>query len=145
MVVTVQAESNMNKAHKKLLKENYENACNAYIGMLVEMWDWDAKSYGYWVGDEVGGTYSYGECTFINMEDIIFCVDNDVEKEEYSEWQEYCMFAHEYKQTMPNFKSWHKGCPRLSKDAQKHLTSLKERFEKTIQEYKENTNTTLDF
>lgn len=129
----------MNKAHKKLLKENYEKACNAYIGMLAEMWGWDAKSYGYWVGDEVGGIYSYGECTFIDMEDIIFCVDNDVEKEEYSEWQEYCLFAHEYKQTMPNFKSWHNGCPRLSKDAQKHLTSLKERLDKTIQEYKENT------
>lgn len=129
----------MNTSHKKLLKENYEKACNAYVGMLAEMWEWDTKSYGYWVGDEVGGIYSYGEFVFIDMQDIIFCVENNINASEYEEWQEYCLFANEYNQNVPNLKAWHNGCPRLSKDAQKHLISLKERLDKAIQEYKENT------
>jgi hypothetical protein len=129
----------MNTSHKKLLKENYEKACNAYVGMLAEMWEWDTKSYGYWVGDEVDGIYSYGEFVFIDMQDIIFCVENNINASEYEEWQEYCLFANEYKQNVPNLKAWHKGCPRLSKDAQKHLVSLKERFDKAIKDYKDNT------
>ena len=45
--------------------------------------------YGYWIGDEVGGVYDYGDGMFtINMDDIIYCVA-DVTREQYIEWQEY--------------------------------------------------------
>lgn len=132
-----------NDAVKRHIKEQFETACNAYLLELHNMWDLDhdltPKGYGYWVGDEVGGIYSYGEFVFIDMQDIIFCVENDINASEYNEWQEYCLFANEYNQNVPNLKAWHNGCPRLSKDAQKHLISLKERLDKTIQEYKENT------
>ena len=124
---------------KELLKKNYKDACNAYLRTLADAWEWDLESYGFWIADCVGETYSYGDCMFINMEDIIFCVENDIKQNEYVEWQDYCLFANEFNQNIPNLKAWHNGCPRLSKDAQKHLISLKERLDKTIQEYKENT------
>lgn len=124
---------------KELLKKNYKDACNAYLRALADAWGWDLESYGFWIADCVGETYSYGDCTFIDMEDIIFCVENDIKQNEYMEWQDYCLFANEFNQNIPNLKAWHNGCPRLSKDAQKHLKSMKERFEKIINEYKDNT------
>ena len=129
----------MNKAHKELLKKNYEDACNSYLKALADAWEWDVDSYGFWIADCVGETFSYGDNIFIDMQDIIFCVENDVKEYEYEEWQEYCLFAHEYNQNIPNFKSWHKGCPRLSKEEQKHLVSLKETFDKAIKDYIDNT------
>ena len=128
----------MNKAQKELLKSNYEDACNSYLKALADAWGWDTDSYGFWIGGCVGETYSYGDDTFINMQDIIICVENDVKQEEYDEWQDYCLFAHEFNQNVPNFDAWHRGCPRLSKDAQKHLIALKERLDKAINDYKEN-------
>ena len=129
----------MNKAHKETLKKNYEDACNSYLKALADAWEWDVDSYGFWIADCVGETFSYGDNMFIDMQDIIFCVENDVKEDEYDEWQEYCLFAHEYNQNVPNFKAWHKGCPRLSKEEQKHLVSLKEAFDKAIKDYKNNT------
>ena len=33
----------MNKAHKELLRKNYENACNDYVAALLALWDIDSK------------------------------------------------------------------------------------------------------
>ena len=112
MVVTVQAESNMNKAHIKLLKENYEKACNDYVRALLNLWDLDGR-YGYFIGDEVGGVYDYGDGIFtIGMQDIVYCVENGVTKQEYEEMLEYCCKCVEYNLPTMNINAWHKGAPR---------------------------------
>ena len=115
MVVTVQAESNMNKAHIKLLKENYEKTCNEYVG----------------------GIYEYGDGIFtIGMQDIIYCVENGVTEKEYEEMFEYNIKCHEYNLPMINLNAWHKGAPRH--DFTK-LDALKKDLDNTIEEYKKNT------
>ena len=124
---------------KQMLKENYEQACNGYLIELMRMWEWDGHN-GYWVSEEVGSVYAYGDWIFIGMDDIIFCVENDVEENEYEDWQEYCVFANEYKQVIPNFPSWHKGCPRLTKEQQDKLIAIKKSLDEGIEEYKENIN-----
>ena len=112
MVVTVHQGSNMNKAHKELLKENYEKACNDYVAALLNLWDLDGY-YGYWIGEEVGGVYDYGDGIFtIGMQDIVYCVENGVTEEEYEEMLEYCVKCHEYNLPMMNLNAWHKGAPR---------------------------------
>ena len=125
MVVMVQAESNMmNKANIQLLNQRYTEACEDYL-----------KAF-----NEVGTIAMVGDHYFDFNDVIKYAVDNQLrDYDELLEWEDYVLFAHEYNQTIPNFHSWHKGCPRLSKDAQKHLQGLKERLEKTIKEYKENT------
>lgn len=127
------------EAVKQMLKENYEQACNGYLVELMRMWEWDAHN-GYWVSEEVGSVYAYGDWIFIGMSDIIFCVENDVEEKEYQDWQEYCVFASEYKQVIPNFPSWHKGCPRLTKEQQGKLIAIKKSLDECIEEYKEKIN-----
>ena len=130
------------KAHnavKKHLKEKWEAVCNGYLLELLNMWETDSY-YGYWVSDEIGGTYIFSDENPISIDEIIFAVENDVEYETYIAWIEYVCFAHEYGQTIPNFQSWCKGCPRLSESEQQRLRDLKRDFESAVKDYKERTD-----
>ena len=126
----------MTKAHLRLLRENYENACNAYLLALANMWEWDCKSYGFWIGDDVGGVYSYGDSTFIGMDDIIYCVENNISESAYIEWQEYCLWAKDFYQIVPNLKSWCMGCQRVDKATQEKLTAMRNELNELIKETK---------
>ena len=102
----------MNNAHIKLLKENYENACNEYVRALLTLWDLDGY-YGSWIGNEVGGVYDYGDGIFtIGMCDIVYSVENGVTKEEYEEMLEYCIKCFDYNLPTISLDAWHKGAPR---------------------------------
>lgn len=123
------------EAIRKTLRKEYEKACNAYLVELLNMWGWDGRN-GYWIADKVGEVFAYGDSTFIDMSNIIYCVENDVKEDEYDEWQEYTIFASEFNQTIPNFPSWHKGCPRLSEAEQQKLRDLKRGLDAAIDDYK---------
>ena len=126
----------MNKANIKLLKENYEKACNDYVAALLSLWDYDGY-YGYWIGDEVGGVYDYGDGIFtIGMQDIVYCVENGVTEKEYEELLEYCCKCAEYNLPTMNLNAWHKGAPRydftkldkLKKDLENAIENEKNKF-----------------
>ena len=120
---------------KRQLESNYEKACNQYLHQLMLMWELSEDSgYGFWVGDDVGGTYCYGDDLFFQMDDIIFCVMNDVEEKEYREWMDYNSWANEFNQSTPSLKAWMKGCPRCSKETMEHLTNLKREFEEACED-----------
>lgn len=108
----------------KQLRADYDRLANMYLGELIKDYDLD-PSYGYWVGDEIGGVYCNGDMFSVSFNDMIFIVDNGISKDEFLEWVDYCLWAHEFGQTVPNLKSWHAGCPRHSKETIGHLTKLK--------------------
>ena len=124
----------------KSLQEKYEASCNAYLCELLNFWEL-SHNYGWWVSNEVGGVYCYCDSTFINMEDIVFCVKNSVTKEQYDEWVEYCLWAHNFNQTVPNLKSWLNGCPRASKEEQERLNNLRMEFEKEMDDVRKRIKT----
>ena len=141
MVVMVHQGSNMNKAHIELLNKRYTEACEEYLKAFCDAYEMPYEKDA-WVAGDVGTIACVGDYYFDFTDVIKYAVDNNLsDLHELLQWYDYTLFANEYNQSIPNFKSWHKGCPRLSKDAQKHLKSLKERLDKTIQEYKENTTT----
>lgn len=122
---------------KAMLREQWEKACNGYLVELLRMWELDAY-YGYWIGDEVGGVYDYADGVMtINMDDIIYCVEHDVGREQYIEWQEYCCDASEFGFDMPNLKSWIMGCPRTSQEVFKKLREMKKILDDAIKAEKE--------
>ena len=129
----------MKKANKQLLKENYEKACNDYVRALLTLWDLDGF-YGYWIGDDVGGVYDYEGGFSISMEDIIYCVENEVTEHEYEEMLEYCCKCSEYNLPIMNLNAWHKGAPRH--DFTK-LDALKKDLNDAIEDYKNNTTQTF--
>lgn len=127
-----------NDAVIRHLKEQWEAACNGYLLELANMWEWDCSGdYGYWIGDNVGGVYAYGDCTFIGMDDIIYCVENSISEKTYDEWQEYCVWANEFNQDTPNLNAWCKGCPRVDEVTQKKLSAMKSDLIKACLDEKE--------
>lgn len=126
----------MAKSKKAALRERYEKACNGYLEELLRMWELDAH-YGYWIAEEVGGVYDYGDGSIdINMADIIYCVDNDIDREEFDEWSAYIVDAAEFGFTTPNLKSWHKGCPRTPQEVFDKLRKAQREFYETVERFK---------
>ena len=121
---------------KKMLKEQWKQACNGYLVELLRMWELDAH-YGYWIGNEDGTLYDYGDGMFtISMDDIIYCVLGDITREQYIEWQEYICDATEFGFDTPNLRSWIMGCPRTSKETFDTLRKLKQNLQDAVEEEK---------
>ena len=126
-------------AVKRQLKEQWKQACNGYLCELLRMWELDSY-YGYWIAEEIGGVYDYGGSFTIGMDDIIYCVENDVTQQQYMEWQDYIFDAAEFGFDTPNLRSWMKGCPRTSAETFEHLREIKAMLNKAIEEEKERVN-----
>lgn len=126
----------VNSAIKKRLREDWEKVCNSYLLELLNMWGLEAR-YGYWICDEVGGVYDYDTAFTINIDDIIYCVENDVTECEYIDWLDYVSEADMYGLNTPNLKSWMKGCPRVDREVFDRLSAVKKSFEDIIKEEKD--------
>ena len=123
-------------AVKRQLKEQWKKACNGFLVELVRMWELDGH-YGYWIGDEDGSLYDYGDGMFtISMDDIIYCVLGDITLKQYMEWQEYICDAHEFNFNTPNLRSWMRGCPRTPPEAFDKLRKLKAELDNAVEEFK---------
>ena len=122
-------------AVKKMLRKKLDDACNGYLVELLNNWDLDA-SYGYWIADEIGGTYAYGDYVFINMDDIVYCVENDIQEKEYVENQDYNVRAEEFGFNLINLQSWHMGAPRVPQETFDKLRKMKDELKSLCEETK---------
>ena len=120
---------------KTQLREQWEKACNDYMKELLRVWELDTF-YAYWVGGDVGGVLDYDGAFSISMEEIIFCVENDVTEEQYEEWQNYICDAAEFGFSTPNLKSWMKGCPRTPPEVFDRLRAMKKDLADAVEEEK---------
>ncbi len=124
-------------AVKRQLKEDWKQACNGFLVELLRMWELDGH-YGYWIGNEDGSLYDYGDGMFIiNMDNIIYCVLSDITREQYTEWQEYVCEASEFGFDTPNLRSWIRGCPRTPPEVFEKLRNLKADFDKAVEDEKQ--------
>lgn len=135
--------SNINKN----LKQDFDMAVDAYVDALLYMWsDYESEdpaftpNYGFWVGDDKSGVYCYGDDTFINLSDIILCVEREVSYEDYTEWVDYCTQASEFGFDEPNLRSWLNGCPRVPQETFDKLQDMKENFASLVDVVKHNPN-----
>ena len=124
-------------AVKRQLKEQWRQAVRGYQTALLNMWELDAH-YGYWICGEEGSVYDYGDGMFtIGIDDMIYCVDCDVTREQYEEWQQYMCDASEFGFDTPNLRSFVRGCPRTPAETFKHLREIKAMLNDAIQDEKE--------
>ena len=80
----------------------------------------------------------YGDGMFtIGIDDMIYCVDCDVTREQYIEWQEYICDATEFGFATPNLRSFLRGCPRTPAETFQHLRELKATLNDAIRDEKE--------
>lgn len=122
-------------ATKRQMQALYANACNMYLTELLRMWELDAR-YGYWNSDQPGTIYHYGETHNLSMEDIIYCVENDIEEDEVLAWEDYCLNAMELNISYPNLRAWHHGCPRISQDQFDRIREMKDELDRAVEELK---------
>lgn len=108
---------------KKELRRKYNDACNDYLSALLEKWE--LTGYHYWIADEIGGLCSLPDDNVISMQDIIYCIENDISYNEFIKWLDYNVAAREFNFNYINLKSWHKGCPRVSEEVLDRLRRMK--------------------
>jgi len=124
-------------AVKERLRKSFECVCKSYQYALERMWDLHSSD-GYWIGDEVGGVYDNNGYVTLSLEEIIYCVENDIDVTEYEEWSSYNIEAHDLGFDYINLKSWHNGCPRTSKETLEKLRNMKENLSDAIEQEKRN-------
>ena len=126
---------------KENIKKAYTMACNDYLYKLLENWglyeDGDTN-FGWWVGDEVGGVFCCEDDTFIDMNDIVYCVDNDVDYETYTDYIDYISKCHEYGFDKLNLNAYVKGAPRVSDEQFERLDNIKQELFDSIEDIKKN-------
>lgn len=121
----------MNKAHIKLLKDSYADACEKYLQAFCVNYEFQYESDA-WVAGEVGTIANVGDY-FFGFDVIKYCVDNDLK--DYNEllnWYDHTLNCGQLGLPIPNFESWHKGCPRVSDNKIEQLLAMKYDLEKEI-------------
>lgn len=122
------------------LKKVFADTCEKYLQVFC-------KNYGFqyepdsWVAGDVG-TIACASDYFFDFCDVIkYCVDNELNDcDELIGWYDYTLFAHECGMSIPNFKSWHMGCPRMKKEEQDRIIETRKLLDELIEEAKENYN-----
>lgn len=128
----------MSKDYAKSLKNRFRGVCNEYIIEFCRLYKIELDSDDIWVGGDAGTIACINDYFFDFNSVIKYAVDNQLcDKDDLVEWYDYTLFAQEFNQTIPNFESWSKGCPRLSKEEQQRLIDLKHDLEEATRNFKQ--------
>lgn len=123
----------MNKAHIKLLKDSYADACEKYLQAFCANYEFQYEKNA-WVANQVGTIANVGDY-FFGFDVIKYCVDNDLkDSNELLNWYDHTLTCGDLGLSIPNFESWHKGCPRVSDNKLEQLLAMKYDLEKEIKE-----------
>ena len=128
----------MNKAHKELLKKNYEKACNEILKAFCQTYELQYEEDA-WVAGDVGTIALIGDY-YIDFQNMIYMLDNGIAFEEFLRWYDYSLDAHDLGLDTPNFTSWCKGCPRLTKEQIQGIKDKRQELKELIESYKKNQN-----
>lgn len=115
----------MTPKEKQALKADYEKAVTAYTNAFCKQME---MSFGYWIGDEVGGLADFNDYFVIDFMDVKHCVDEDVTRTTFIEWYEYCaeVSSLEIGATIPNLNSWLMGFrSKLTQEDIEHFKKMK--------------------
>lgn len=128
----------MSQKNAKSLKSRFRGICNEYIVEFCRLYRIELSSDDVWVADDVG-TIACINDYYIDFNSVIkYAVDNQLsDRNDLISWYDYSLFAHEYNQNIPNFESWSKGCPRMSKEEQEKLIGLKRDLEEAVKDFKQ--------
>ena len=105
--------------------------------MFCDMMELRPEPYP-WVADEPG-TIAYASDYYFDFHDVVkYCVDENISDwNELLQWYDYTLWASDMGVSIPNFRSWHRGCPRVSAEKQQELNELKRKLNEEIKAIKE--------
>lgn len=113
--------------NRKEIQELYNDACNEYLQAFCEKHDFDYdEASRSWVANEVGGVCLLGDY-YISFDDMKTDIDMGTNENEFFNYYDYSLDAHELGFNCPNYKNWLRGCPRLSPEQIKSIREAKMR------------------
>lgn len=93
--------ANKNESFISVLKRNLNGLCELVNEQLFEgCREW------YWVGDHHGGICCFDDTDYLNVEDMILILEQDVTYDQYAEWHN-AELDHPYQHI--NLRSWLMG------------------------------------
>jgi len=116
------------------LKTNYIKACNAYLKEFCKKYSFDYNS-NCWIGNQVGGVVQIADY-FFSMKDIIYCINENLNWGDISNWYDYNIEAGTYGFSGLKLSSWIKNSPRKSKKEITEIKLMHEKIENLKQELK---------
>lgn len=118
------------------LKERYAQICAIYLENFCSLMDFPFDTDP-WVGSEPGTIAMVGDF-FFDFHDVVkYCVDQHLtDLTDLLQWYDYTLWAHENRQTVPNYRSWSRGCPRLSPEQRQKIDDARQRVDELIDEAK---------
>lgn len=129
----------MNKTtQNSTIKQNFENACNAYIKAFCEKHGYDYNSF-YYAGDDPGSIVELADYS-IDLQTIRTDIDRDAPKYEFIAWYDYCLRLGALRANTPNYEHWLMECPRKSESEIKHLEQQQAKIEELKEQLDEQIN-----
>lgn len=119
------------------LRHDFEKAVAGYVAAFLKQFDLRGY-YCYWVGDRIGvDLFCFNDQYAVNLDQMIYIVEEGVTYEEFVEWEDYCTKCREYNLPTMNLESWHKGCPRIPQSTFDRLDGLKKDLNEAIKNEQE--------
>lgn len=119
------------------LIKNYETAVNAIIEEFKKKQKIDSNE-GYWIGNQIGEVYDFGDTMTFDFRDIMIDLKENAPQDEIFRWRNYMLriwsinnmaggvLLHEV-----NYRSWLKGCPRLTNE---ELDTIEKKWKTLVDE-----------
>lgn len=104
------------------LISNYENAVNAIIEEFKKKQELTSNE-GYWIGNQIGEVYDFGDAYTFDFNDVLLDIKENAVKGEIFKWRNYMLRIWQLNNMAGgvllneiNYRSWIKGCSRLTDD-----------------------------
>ena len=121
----------MDKIELNELNNRYEEACNDILQAFSKTYDVQVDAQD-WVAGQTGTVACVNEEFYINMDDILFMLNNDVEWNTFLAWWDYCLDCSMLGLNDINLQSWCKGAPRYSQESIDRLKSMRKDLDDEI-------------
>lgn len=119
------------------LIKNYEDAVSAIIEEFKKKQGIDSNE-GYWIGNQIGEVYDFGDTMTFDFHDILTDIKSNAQKEEIFKWRNYTLriwsinnMAGGILLQEMNYRSWLKGCPRLTEE---ELNAVENKWKNLVDE-----------
>lgn len=109
------------------LKQNYENACHAYVQAFCDKHEYEYEP-DMWVAGDVGGIICISDL-YIGLDDIRIDVDKDAPEDEFIKWYDYTMKLAMLDAKYPNYDNWLRKCPIKSEAEILEMEKLRAKIE----------------
>lgn len=107
----------------------YEKACNAILQAFSKKYGVEVDEHSWVLDDVASGVICVNEEFYMNLEEIILMLKEDISFDVYLAYWDYCLTTNYLGLETMNFKSWVHGAPRYSKEALDKIKALREELE----------------